>query len=464
MAILIYIFAFAFIFSATNAALPNDYFINKYGSISDRIIEESMNDSLAWQRLAYMCDMFGPRLSGSDNLENALNWIENEFKKDNFANVKREIVMVPNWRRNYEKCELLSPRYADIPILGLGGTIATPKDGIIGKVIVVKSFEELEEKKDLVKGKIVVYNQPFLNYGQSVQYRSQGAIRAAKLGAIASLIRSVSPNTSRNLHTGMMVYNDTVPKIPHAAISPEDAMLLDRLQSYGATPEIKIILNAETLPDRESCNIMAELRGSEFPEEIIAIGGHIDSWDAGTGAQDDASGCIATWMAVKLLKELKIQPKRTIRVVFWANEENGVRGGNAYKDMHKNEPHALMFEMDGGAFVPLAMRYTGPDSIFDQLKNAEPLLKKIAPMTFEKRGGGVDIGPMMREGIPGMSLQTDDKGKYFYYHHSHSDTADKVDPKDLNQCVASIALSILIYADLPFELLNREKYEKSGTR
>lgn len=464
MVILRYIFAFTFINFIAFSALPKYYFEDKYGSISDKIIEEAMNDSLAWQRLAYMCDMFGPRLSGSDNLENALNWIESEFNKDNFANVKRETVLVPNWRRNFEKCELIYPRIADIPILGLGGTIATPKEGITAKVIVVKSFEELEEKKDFVKGKIVVFNQPFLNYGQSVQYRSQGAIRAGKLGAVASLIRSVSPNTSRNLHTGMMVYNDTVPKIPHAAISPEDAMLLDRLQSYGVTPEIKLVMNAETLPDRESCNIMAELLGSEFPEEIIAIGGHIDSWDAGTGAHDDASGCIAPWMAVKLLKDLGIQPKRTIRVVFWANEENGVRGGNAYRDVHKNEPHALMFEMDGGAFIPLAMRYTGPDSIYDELKKAEVLLKKIAPMTFEKRGGGVDIGPMMREGIPGMSLQTDDKGKYFYYHHSHSDTADKVDPKDLNQCVASIALSILMYADLPFELLNREKYEKHGTR
>ena len=228
MTLIKYIFAFIFISSIAFSALPNDYFEQKYGSLSDKIIEEVMNDSLAWQRLAYMCDMFGPRLSGSDNLENALNWIESEFKKDNFANVNREKVLVPNWRRNYEKCELIYPRIADIPILGLGGTIATPKEGITGKVIVVKSFEELEEKKDAVKGKIVVFNQPFLNYGQSVQFRSQGAIRAAKLGAVASLIRSVSPNTSRNLHTGMMVYNDTVPKIPHAAISPEDAMRLER--------------------------------------------------------------------------------------------------------------------------------------------------------------------------------------------------------------------------------------------
>ncbi len=460
----IYTLLFLSICSSIFAKLNNEYFIDNYSTIADKIIAESMNDSTAWNRLAYLCDVFGPRLSGSDNLENALNWIESEMKKDNLVNVKKELVMVPNWRRNYEKCEMIYPRIADIPILGLGGSIATPKEGITAEVIVFKDFDELEVNKDKIKGKIVVYNQSFINYGQSVQYRTHGAYRASKYGAVASLIHSVSPNVSRNLHTGMMIYKDSLPKIPHAAITPEDAMLLQRLQSYGITPKIKLVMNAETLPDRESSNIMAEIKGSEFPDEILAIGGHIDSWDAGTGAHDDASGCIATWMAVKLLKDLNIKPKRTIRVVFWANEENGVRGGNAYRDAHKNEKHSLMFEMDGGAFTPKSMRYTGPDSIFDELKKIEPLLKRIAPMTVEKQGGGVDIGPMMREGIPGMSLQTDDKGKYFYYHHSHSDTSDKVDANELNQCVASIALSILIYADLPFELINKEKYEKSGTR
>ncbi len=450
---IIFITLFFIIIPTLYANLKNDYFLEKYSDITDKIIAASTKDSTSWQRLAYLCDVYGPRLSGSDNLENALNWIESEMKKDNLVNVRKESVMVPNWRRNFEKCEMLYPRIADIPVLGLGGSINTPKDGITAEVIVFKNFDELEANKDKVKGKIVVYNQSFLNYGQSVQYRTHGASRASKYGAVASLIHAVSPNASRNLHTGMMVYNDSVPKIPNATISPEDAMLLNRLQDYGITPKIKLIMNAETLADRESSNIMAEIIGTEFPDEIIAIGGHIDSWDVGTGAQDDASGCIATWMAVKLLKDLNIKPKRTIRVVFWVNEENGVRGGKAYYEAHKKEKHSLMFEMDGGAFTPLSIRYTGPDSIYDDLKKIEPLLKRIAPMTVEQHGGGVDIGPMMRDGINGMSLQTDDKGKYFYYHHSHSDTADKVDALELNQCVASIALSILIYADFSSDIV-----------
>ncbi len=428
--------------------------INKYKPIVERIISEAMKDSSAWHRLAYMTDVFGPRLSGSTNLEKALDWMLEEMKKDNFANVRFDYVKVPHWVREEEYAELIYPRKANLPIFTLGGSISTPPEGIEAEVIVVNDVKELENlgtKK--IKGKIVVYNQPFKNYGQSVQYRFYGAQWAAKYGAVASLIRSVSPNISRNLHTGMMAYVDSIPKIPHAAISPEDAMMLQRLISYGITPKIKLKISSYFLDDATSRNIMGEIIGSKYPDQIIALGGHSDSWDAGTGAQDNASGCISTWHAAKIIKDLNLNPKRTIRIVQWVNEENGVRGGNHYREHHSDEEHVLMFEHDSGVFPPSAIRLTANDTILKYFKYAEPLFQMINnEMKVTSGGGGVDIAPMMKAGVPGMSLSTNDSGKYFYYHHSHSDTADKVDPFHLNQCIAAIALAIYIYSDLEMEL------------
>lgn len=465
MRVLKFIMFAAFTFTYfVNANQDSIDFVNKYKPIAEKLIKLSYQDSAAWYRLAYMTDVFGPRLSGSDNLEKSLDWMLAEMKKDNFANVRDEKVMVPHWHRVFESAELLHPRKAIIPIFALGGSISTPNGGITAEVVVVKSKEELDKLgTEKVKGKIVVYNQPFLNYGQSVQYRFYGAQWAAKYGAVASLIRSVSPNTSRNVHTGMMAYNDTIPTIPQAAISPEDAMLLERLVSYGITPKINITLDLRTEEDFESRNIMGEIVGSKYPDEIIALGGHSDSWDAGTGAQDNGSGCISTWMAAKLIKDADLSPKRTIRVVQWVNEENGVRGGNSYKDTHKDEKHILMFEHDSGVFPPSAIRLSGADSILAKLRYAEPLFKMINDeMIVANGGGGVDIGPMMKIGVPGMSLSTNSQGKYFYYHHSHSDMADKVDPHHLNQNIAAIALAIYIYSDLETNFPSNIKYDEQN--
>ena len=439
-------------------------FINKYQPIADKIISFAMKDSIAWDRLAYLTDVFGPRLSGSESLEKALDWMLLQMKNDNFSNVREEKVMVPHWVRGTEKAELLEPRNANIPILLLGGSIGTTNKGISAEVIVINDKSELDSLgSEKINGKIVLFNQPFINYGQSVQYRFYGAQWAAKYGAVASLIRSVSPNTSRNLHTGMMAYSDTIPKIPHAAITPEDAMLLERLQSYGKKIIVHLNLEAETKEDFESRNIMADIAGYMYPDEIIAMGGHTDSWDVGTGAQDDASGCISTWMAAKLINDLNLKPKRSIRLVQWVNEENGVKGGNEYKDKHINEKHVLMFEHDSGVFPPSAIRLNGSDSALVLLKYAEPLFKKISPeMIITNGGGGVDIGPMTRAAAPGMSLSTNDDGKYFYYHHSNSDTADKVNPLHLNQCIAAIALAIYIYADLEINLPSNKNYDDTN--
>jgi len=436
------------VFSQVDSA----YIIKNYKDIARKIIKAASKDSSSWERLAYMCDTFGPRFSGTENLEKALSWIEQEMKKDGLQNVKAEEVMVPHWVRGNEYCKLIEPRKAELPMLGVGGSINTPPEGITAPVLVVSNYDELYERGDEAKGKIVVYNQPFKRYGHAVRYRWAGAIEAAKFGAVASLCRSATPMSMNNPHTGSMGYNDTITKIPHAAITEEDAKMLHRMQKRGQNPVVSLYMEAKSLPDVLSHNVMGELLGREKPGEIIAGGGHIDSWDAGTGAHDDASGCLAVWEAVKLLKDLGLKPRRTIRSVMWTNEENGVRGGKAYGEKHKDEKHVLMFEFDSGVFPPSELRYTGPDSMLTIVKYFKPLLGEIAPIKVRNRGGGVDISAMVRLGVPAMSIDTDDKGTYFWYHHANTDTVDKIDPEDFNKCIATIALSLYIYADLPIEL------------
>ncbi|TAL68353.1 MAG: peptidase M28 family protein [Bacteroidetes bacterium] len=420
-----------------------------YKSIVQSIIDKALSDSVAYQRLEYMCDTYGPRLSGSDNLNKALMWIKGEMQKDGFANVKAEEVYVPHWVRGNEWCKLVSPREAKMPMLGLGGSIATPKDGITAPVLVVHSYEELEKKANEAKGKIVVFNKDWLGYGDAVQFRTHGAEKAAKVGAVASLIRSCSPIGMQNPHTGMMVYSDTIPKIPHAAITHEDALLLERLEARGQNPVVHLYMEAQTLPDVISYNVMGEIRGTEKPDEIVVLGGHSDSWDVGTGADDDGGGCIATWHALKLLKELGIKPKRTIRAVMFVNEENGVKGGKAYADKHKDEKHHLMFEFDSGVFTPEVIGFSGNDTLMEKVKGFEKYLQMVDSINVTKGGWGVDISPLARlDNIPVMSLGTNDEGKYFWYHHSPADTPDKIDRVVLNKCIAAIAIAVYLYSEL----------------
>jgi carboxypeptidase Q len=338
----------------------------------------------------------------------------------------------------------------EMQVGALGRSIPTPPGGIEAEVLVVKSFNDLAAKAAQAMGKIVVYNIPWENYGQAVQYRWAGAVKAAQAGAIASLIRPSSPLGYDMLHTGVMNYEDTVKKIPHAAIPLEDVLLLQRIQDRGITPRLKLELTCDTKPDTLSYNLYCELKGSEKADEIVALGGHSDCWDLSSGAHDDASGCISGWAAIKAIKELGIIPRRTMRAVFWVNEENGTRGGNVYAEKHKNEKHSLVFEFDSGVFSPIAIGYNGDEHIFQILKGIEPILKEVAPeMIVRKGGGGVDIGPMMKLGVPGMSISTAGKDEYFWYHHGPADTPDHVDPMLFNKCIAAIAVATYIYADLP---------------
>jgi carboxypeptidase Q len=337
-------------------------------------------------------------------------------------------------------------------MLGLGGSVATPTGGITAEVIVVKSFDELQSVKDEVRGKIVLYNAEFTSYGRTVQYRMNGAIEAAKLGAVASIIRSVGPFSMQTPHTGTMNYDEGVDKIPHAAITVEDAMMIQRMYDRGDKIKIHLEMNAKTLPDIESRNVIAEIKGSEYPDEIIVLGGHIDSWDVGQGVMDDGGGSIASWEAVRLMIKNGIRPKRTVRVVLWANEENGLRGATEYHRWVKEEEnsldkHVLAMESDAGVFDPIGFGYSGSDRGFEILTEIGKTLGPIESGSVTKGGGGADIGPLMNDGVPGMGLVVEGE-KYFWYHHTAADTMDKLDKDDFNECVATMAVFAYAVADI----------------
>lgn len=423
---------------------------------SDALISKAMENDTAWERLTYLADTFGPRFSGSENLENSIDWIVKTMLDDGFDKVWTQPVQVPHWVRGEESAMLISPYKKNLNMLGLGGSIATPKGGISAEVVVVKSFEELERIKDEVAGKIVLFNAEFTSYGRTVQYRMQGAIEAARYGAIASLIRSVTPFSMQTPHTGLMNYDPVVEKIPHAAITLEDANLIQRLYDHGETIQIHLEMNAKTLPDAESRNVIAEIEGTQFPDEIIVLGGHIDSWDVGQGVMDDAGGSLAAWEAVRLMNELGIKPKRTIRVVLWTSEEVGIQGGNEYhrwvkEDEESLEQHVLAMESDAGVFDPVGFGFSGSDEAFGILSEIGGLLKSIESGEMIKGGGGADIGPLMRDGVPGMGLVVEGS-KYFWYHHTGADTMDKLDKDDFNECIATMAVFAYAVADIETRL------------
>lgn len=433
------------LYSTSSAQTPASY-----SDAANRLIVAATRDSAAWHRIAELSDRFGPRLSGSESLERAIDWMIVQMKRDSLDNVRGEPVMVPHWVRGSESIELVSPRAARLSMLGLGGSIATPPEGITAEVLIVSSFDELTQRAAEARGKIVLFDVPFTNYGQTVQYRVNGAIAAARAGAVGSMIRSVSSYSMRNPHTGTMSYDSTVPRIPHASISVEDAMMLRRLARLGERVVVRMKMEARTLPDAPSRNVIAELRGREKPDEIVVMGGHIDSWDVGNGAMDDAGGVVVAWEAIRLMKQLGLRARRTIRVVGWTNEENGLRGGNAYRDAHAAalDKHVLAIESDGGVFKPLGFGFTGSDSAFAVVQQIGRLLDGIGAGRISRGGGGADIGPIMRSGVPGMGLDTDGE-RYFWFHHSEADTVDKLDPHDVALCVATMAIMAYVAADLP---------------
>lgn len=424
-----------------------------YGAASRQLIAAAGADASAFERLAYLCDTFGPRFSGSTNLEAAIDWTLAELTKDGFSNVHGEEVMVPHWVRGRESLELLHPRPVPMRLLGLGGSVATPAEGITAEVLVVRDFGELRRRSTEAKGKIVLFNTPFTEYHETVKVRTQGANEAARAGAVASLIRSIAPFSMQTPHTGNMSYDEAGPKIPHAAITLEDAGLLERMQERGERIVVKLQMEAKTLPDARSRNVIAEIPGREKPEEVVVVSGHIDSWDIGTGAMDDGGGCLAAWEAARLLIKLNLRPRRTVRVVLWTNEENGVRGAKAYRKDHAAgmANHVLALESDSGVFRPTGFGFAGSERAMPYLREIGSLLAPVGATELAWGCRGTDVLQLLPDGVPVMHLEVD-RPRYFWFHHTEADTIDKLDLKEFQNCVAALAVMTYVVADMPERL------------
>ncbi len=423
-----------------------------YRAAADSLIRGATSDSAAYQRLGRLVDTFGHRLSGSASLEAAIDWILGQMEADGLENVRGEPVMVPRWVRGAESADLVKPRAARLAMLGLGGSVATPKAGITARVLVVGSFEELERRAAEAKGRIVLFDVPFTEYAATRRIRTDGPTAAARAGAVACLIRSVASASIRSPHTGATRYDSTVARIPAAALSVEDAMMLHRFQDRGEPVVVTLRMSARTLPDAPSRNVVAELVGREKPDEVVVLGGHIDSWDVGQGAMDDGGGSVAAWEAVRLMQRLGLRPRRTVRVVLWTNEENGLRGATAYAEAHASElaRHVLAMESDNGAFNPKGYVLAASDSAAAVVRQVAGLLQAIGATGVKRvsESPAADITPLAEAGVPAVELDVEGS-RYFWYHHTDGDTLDKLDPAELARCVAAMAVMAYVVADLP---------------
>jgi carboxypeptidase Q len=423
--------------------------LDAYREPAARILGESLSSPFAWERLAMLTDTFGHRLSGSAALEQAIAWATAEMKKDGLENVRAEPVKVTHWVRGKESAEIVAPFPSALAMLGLGNSVGTPPAGIEAEVVVVRSFAELDAEATRVKGAIVLFNVPFTSYGETVAYRATGPSRAAALGAVAVLVRAVGPPGLRTPHTGALRYADGTPRIPAAAISVEDAERLQRMHNRGTKVRVRLKMDARFLPDADSANVIGEIRGRERPDEVVVVSGHFDSWDVGTGASDDGGGCVVTWEALRLMKKINLRPRRTVRVVLFTNEENGLAGGNAYLERYRAElrNHVLMMESDSGVFRPTGFGFTGSPAGRATVQQIATLLQAIGADRIGASGGGADIGPSVEAGnIPAMSLEVD--GSYFLIHHTEADTVDKIDPADMAKASAAIAVMAYVIADM----------------
>ncbi|HJV03617.1 MAG TPA: M20/M25/M40 family metallo-hydrolase [Burkholderiaceae bacterium] len=417
------------------------------------IRERAMQDSWAYERLADLTDLVGPRLSGSPGAAAAVEQVADAMRKLG-AKVTLQPVKVPHWVRGAESAELVE--YAGRPagitqrvvLTALGGSGATPAAGLTAPVLVVHSFDELQAHAAEVKGRIVLFDVPFDQrmadrglagpaYGQGANYRVNGPRKAAELGAVAALVRSVGGADYRIAHTGATFLDDKA-RIPAAAVTTEDALLMARLSARGAL-KMHLTLTPQTLPDADSYNVIADLPGSDKADEVVIVSGHLDSWDLATGANDDGAGVAGAMGVLATLKQLKLQPRRTIRMVAWMNEENGTRGGKAYFAASKDqlEQQVAGIESDGGSGRPFGV-------LSSVAPKAEPLfaplmaaLEPIGAGVFTRRDalGAADLHPLEQAGMPVFEPHVDTHS-YFHYHHTPADTLDKVNPDDLRRHVA----------------------------
>jgi Zn-dependent M28 family amino/carboxypeptidase len=387
-------------------------------------------------------------------LEKAIDWAVATLAGDRLENARREKVMVPHWVRGKESARLVAPVERELVMLGLGGSVGTGGKPLRGEVLVLGNVDEVEARAADVAGKIVLFNQvmpPYDHeernsfYGETVPARTHGATRAAKHGAKAVLIRSVTAHSLRSPHTGATRYEEGVRKIPAAALTVEDAELVSRFAARGKV-ELELRMAAKTLPDAESGNVVAELPGRERREEVVVIGGHIDSWDVGDGSTDDLSGCIIAMEAARMLRELGLVPRRTIRVVLFTNEENGLRGAEAYHAAHGKERHVAAIESDSGAGAPLGFTVAGSEEQVAALSVLAPLFVHTGAATIVAGGSGADIGVLVKDGALGLGLRPDGS-HYFDLHHSPADTAEKIVPEHLQMNAAAMAIMAYVLAE-----------------
>ncbi len=436
-----------------------------YRATADRILDAAMADTEGFEKLTYLTTSIGHRLAGSASLERAIEWAYEAMQKERLDNVRKLPVQVPHWVRGRESARVVSPVEKEIAILGLGGSIATPatpEGPLTAPVVSVRSFEELAALgRDAVQGRIVLYAVPWMGYGETVRYRASGASRAADLGAVAALVRSATGLSLYTPHTGSLRYDEGSTSIPAASVTVEDAEWMARLIESGQEVRVELSMEARMLPDAQSFNLVAEIQGREKPEEVVVMGGHFDSWDVGQGAHDDGAACIAAWQALTVIRRLGLTPRRTLRVVLWTNEENGLRGARAYREWLGEGVlgHVAAIEMDGGAERPVgfglglrAGQKEAPDALYDEalptLRQIGALLSGIDASEITRGGGGADIGPLMAEGVPGLALRTVGE-HYFDWHHTEADTLDKVDPDNFRRAMALLAVMGFVLADMP---------------
>ncbi len=413
-----------------------------------KILEAGLEDTFAAEWLEVLCDSIGPRLTGSVEMDAAADYAVKTMREAGFDSVWTEPVMVPHWVRGSEWVRMTAPVSGELTMTGLGRSVGTPPEGIEAEVLVVSGLEELERRASEAKGKIVLFNPDWEGYGSVVKYRVGGASMAARHGAVAALVRSATDVSLATPHTGVMRYEDDVPKIPTAAITVEDAARCDRLARRGVTVRVRLMMEAQNLEDREQVNVIGQLRGRELPDEIVVIGAHLDSWDVGAGAHDDGAGCAITLAAARLLKTLELRPRRTIRVVLFVGEEQGGFGADAYLEAHRDElgRHVAALESDSGCFAPDGFSVRGDASIIDRIAAMAAPLSAIGADHVREGWAGVDIGPIVKEGVPGIGHRV--KGEhYFDYHHSPADTFDKIDPTELAQNVAGVAALVWAIAE-----------------
>jgi len=432
--------------------------LNDHKVFIDKIYNEALSNGQSYEWLDYLSNEIGGRLSGSINYDRSVKWGKDELDLIGIDSVWLQPVMIPKWVRGapeYAHIESSPGNTISVPVAALGGSISTPSIGISANVIEVKSFDELSNiGKDSITGKIIFFNRKmdptlintFQSYGGSVNQRTQGAAIAAKLGAIGVIVRSMTTTLDDYPHTGSMYYDGLTlnERIPAAAISTNGAELLSSMLSLN--PNIKFFFrqNSKNFPDVLSYNVIGQIDGSERSDEIIVVGGHLDSWDLGDGSHDDGAGIVQSMEVIRILKNLNYKPKRTIRVVLFANEENGLRGGNKYAELAKknNESHFFALESDAGGFTPRGFSFDTSESEFNALKEFKDLFKEYGADNFIIGGSGADIGPLKDDKIILAGLRPDPQ-RYFDYHHAASDTFDKINKRELE--LGAAAMTALVY-------------------